>query len=221
MFNLLARILLTARSLFDLAFPMFSGSRSGPAELSNPVGRWLARTFLGGLVLAAFWRLNQWESVGLRYWIPYGPLGEFWLPLLAFCLYLTVWLGWWLYRVLNVRVEPLGSDFPDIDEAWDQGLKALKEADIALDQTPLFLVLGRVTGSDESLFRAAGLKTKVKQAPPAPGAPLHVTATRDGVWVTCPGISSLAQCEPATASDTSGAGLDSLIESPGGGGGPR
>ena len=219
MLNLVTRILLAVRSIFDLAFPMFSRSRSGSAEQLNPVGRWLARSFLGGLVLLLFWRLNREEAVGLKYWIPPGRLGDFWLPLLVFCLYLIVWLGWWLYRVLNFRVEPLGAEFPDIDDAWGRALKALGEAEIPLDHTPLFLVLGRVPGPDDSLFRAAGLKPKVKQAPAGADAPLHVTATRDGVWVTCPGISALAQFEPGlnAGAETSSAGLDSLIGGRGGG----
>jgi hypothetical protein len=217
MLNLVTWILLAVRSVFDLAFPMFSRARSHRAEQAHPVGRWLGRSLLGGLVLLALWLLNQEEAVGLKYWIPVGPLGEFWLPLLALSLYLMVWLGWWLYRVLNLRVVPLGSDFPEIDEAWDQALKALREADISLDNTPLFLVLGRAAGPDEALFRAAGLKAKVKQAPPGPDRPLHVTATRDGVWVTCPGVSALAQSEPVPAGSTATAGLDSLVESPGGG----
>jgi hypothetical protein len=121
-------------------------------------------------------------------------VSQFWLPLFALCLYAMLWLGWWLYRVLNTDIEPVASDFPDIDRAWAQAVAALNQAEIHLDNTPLFLVLGWPSSSEDDLFRAAGLRGSVKHVPADPGEPLHVTANRDGVWLTCPGASFLGQC---------------------------
>ena len=95
-------------------------------------------------------------------------IGRFWLPLLALCLYAMLWLGWWLYRLLSLDIEPVGSEFPDIDRAWGQALEAMGRADIALDNAPLFLVLGWPSVSEDDFFRAAGIKGPVRQVPGDP-----------------------------------------------------
>ncbi|MGZ3390675.1 MAG: type VI secretion protein IcmF/TssM N-terminal domain-containing protein, partial [Isosphaeraceae bacterium] len=82
-------------------------------------------------------------------------------------------------------------------------------ADIRLDSTPLFLVLGWNSGSEESLFQAGGIKAKVNQVPRDDKEeikPLHVTADRDGIWLTCPGTSLLSQQNPAIVGRDSGEG---------------
>src|SRR5262249_27733283 len=135
----------------------------------------------------------------------------------ALCLYAMLWLGWWLYRVLSLDIEPVSSEFPDIDRAWGQALDALNRADIRLDNAPLFLILGWPSSSEEDFFRAAGLKGQVKQVPSAPGEPLHVTANRDGVWLTCPGASLLGQFhQPADSlGATEESGLATMAEEAG------
>ena len=140
--------------------------------------------------------INQWRAVRPVERDPAdGPVvrRRFWLPLLAMCLYVMLWLGWWLYRLFNLDIEPVGSEFPDIDRAWDQAVEALGRADIALDNAPLFLVLGWPSASEDDFFRAAGIKGPVRQVPGDPTAPLHVTANRDGIWLTCAGACLLGQ----------------------------
>jgi hypothetical protein len=65
----------------------------------------VARGLVLALVLAGLTLLNQSETLGLKRWIPYGRIGTYWLPLFALCLYALLWLGWLLYRVLNIEVE--------------------------------------------------------------------------------------------------------------------
>ena len=181
------------KSLFFLIFPMFDTTGSGRS--GDPAVRWLSRIVVVGVFLAILAAINQSALFGLtnviRATAPW--IGRFWLPLLALCLYVMLWLGWWLYRLLSLDIEPVGSEFPDIDRAWDQALEAMVRSDIALDQAPLFLVLGWPSVSEDDLFRAAAIKGPVRQVPAAPDAPLHVTANRDGVWLTCPGASLLGQ----------------------------
>jgi hypothetical protein len=179
--------------LFYLVFPMFD--RADASRHGDSAVRWLGRMLVVGVILAILAAINQWAVFGLsnviRSTVPW--VGRFWLPLLALCLYALLWLGWWLYRLLMLDIEPPGSDFPDIDRAWSQALEALGRAGIVLDMTPLFLVLGWPSRSEDDLFRAAGIKGPVCNEPNDPTAPLHVTATRDGIWLTCPGASLLAR----------------------------
>ncbi len=210
MFKIFAKPWEFLKSLFALAFPMFTGGRSASAEAADAIGRWAARTVLVAVVLLLLWLINQFS--GLKHWIPYGRIGEIWLPLLALCLYAIIWLGWWLYRVLSLEIEPATSEFPDIDRAWSLALEALNRADIHLDNTPLFLVLGWTSGSEGALFQAAGVRAQVKQVPQDPTEPIHVTANRDGIWVTCPGVSLLGQHNPAALGETPDEKLSSLVE---------
>ncbi len=194
MIKLIAKPLEWIKALWVLVFPMFSGP--SPARDDNSAGRWLARIVVVGMFLVLLALINQAPAFGLPNVIvsPTAPwLSQYWLPTFALCLYAMLWLGWWLYRVLSLDIEPVASDFPDIDHAWGQALEALHRADIHLDNAPLFLILGWPSSSEEDFFRAAGLKSQVKQVPNDPGAPLHVTANRDGIWLTCPGASLLGQ----------------------------
>ena len=83
--------------------------------------------------------------------------------------------------------------FPDIDAAWAEALKALDQAGIDLSAAPLFVVLGQSQGSEESLFAAAQLPLQVRHVPRRPTAPLHLYASRDGIYLTCGGASLLAR----------------------------
>jgi hypothetical protein len=181
--------------LWGLGFPMFSDSAAGD-EKAFPAARWAGRTVFGLIILLILGAINQ--ASGLKNWIPYPPLiGKIWLPLFGLCLYMLLWLGWWLYRILSLDIGAEPSEFPDIDRAWAQAMEALARADIRLDSTPLFLVLGWSSGTEESFFQAGGIKAKVNQVPRDKAEPLHVTADRDSVWLTCPGVSLLNQHNPA------------------------
>ncbi len=181
------------KRLFSLTFPMLGTPEA--ARSGDPAVAWLARLIIVGLVLAILAVINQSAMFGLSNVIhATAPwVGRFWLPLLALCLYIMVWLGWWLYRLLSLEIEPIGSEFPDIDRAWAQAVEVMGRSDIALDNVPLFLVLGWPSGSEDDFFRSAGIKAPVRQIPAELDAPLHVTANRDGIWLTCPGASLLGQ----------------------------
>jgi hypothetical protein len=220
MLKLIAKPLDFLSYLGGLALPMFAGPRAQTAEAANPVGRWFARLFLLAIVLTGLTLINRW--LGLWIVIRSGPLSRIWLPLFALCVYAMIWLGWLLWRVLNLDVDTgPTSEFPDIDRAWDQAMEALTKASIALDETPLFLVLGWTSSSEEALFRAAGIKAQVRQIPRDLDEPLHVTAARDSIWITCPGASVLGQWNPAAAADfeTAGGGLTGASVGFGGGAG--
>ena len=195
-----------AKALFGLAFPMF---RSGGtvAATGGSVASWFARLSLLAVFLLGLGLINQSKTLGLTEWIQYSRIRNIWLPVFAFCSYAMVWLGWLLYRVLNIDVGPVVTEFADIDRAWSQVLDALDRAEIHLEETPLFLVLGSTANSDEALFHAAGIKAQVKQVPRDPTEPLHVTANRDSIWLTCPGASVLGQQNPAFSAGSGGSQL--------------
>ena len=186
MLKILALPWVILKRLFALAFPMVRGESGGSA------GDWVARLLLLSAVLGLLTLVN--EILGLKVWISSGRISRYWLPLLAFCLYAMIWLGWWLYRLIKgIDVPPPTSEYQDIDDAWREATEALARAGIHLENTPLFLVLGGSSSGEEALFQSAAIKAPVKHVPKEPAAPLHVTANTDGIWVTCMGASVLGQ----------------------------
>jgi hypothetical protein len=199
-----------AKALFGLAFPMFRGGAS-VAATGGSIAAWMARGALLAVILLGLGLLNQWS--GVKSWIGPGRIRDVWLPLLAFCIYAMIWLGWLLVRVLSIQVDPATTEFPDIDHAWSQAVAALGSAQIHLEETPLFLILGWSADGEEPLFHAAGIRAQVKQVPRDPIEPLHVTANHDAIWVSCPGASVLGQQNPGLlGGDPSMGTLETLSE---------
>jgi IcmF-related N-terminal domain len=183
------------KSLFGLVFPMFATGFPSLAGDSNRLGRWTARTFVLAVVLVILAMINQAPALGMINVIKGSneTVRNLWLPIFFLCLYAMIWLGWWLYCVIGRPIDPISSEFPDIDRAWSQALQKLKSEEIPPDEVPLFLVLGWPSSSEEAFFRSAGIRAQVKQHPNDPSDPLHVTANRHGIWITCPGASLLGQ----------------------------
>ena len=202
MLQLIAGIQNFFYSLFALLFPMAAAGSNVWSGVSSSA-RWLVRGFIGFLFLIFLWWLNNSPRLGLTSTkvinLP-APYNGMWLPALALCAYGMLWLGWWLWMVLNLEIEPPTSEFPDIDQAWAEATAALDKAGIKLDQTPLYLVLGWTIGDEEAIFQSAGIKPLVREIPRGTTAPLHVTANQDAVWVTCPGTSLLGRLDPAAYS---------------------
>jgi hypothetical protein len=188
--GLLSKLWGGVRRLIGLIVPFFA--KAGDFSRLSPAWRWTLRLLLFVLTLVVLGWLNWVFS--LRYVLGKAPpllQDFFWLPALFLVLSMLVWMVWWLWVLLWPEAEP--SPFPRIDEAWDKARQALGEAGIGLTDVPLFLVLGRPQGGEESLFAAAQLQLEVPQAPRDPAAPLHVYANRDAAYVTCAGASLLGR----------------------------
>jgi hypothetical protein len=203
MIKLIAKPLEWLKWLWDLTFPMFSTERRAASDGQSAAARWVARIIVIAVFLFILALINRAEWSRLDSWIESPSLRRIWLSLVALCLYVMLWLGWWLYRVLSRDIEPVSSEFPDIDRAWSQAVEALTREEIHLDNTPLFLVLGWPSKSETSFFQSAGVRAVVKQVPANPDGPLHVTASREGIWLTCPGASLLGQYNPNVLGEAS------------------
>jgi hypothetical protein len=98
-----------------------------------------------------------------------------------------------LYKALKLWLEGEISPFPDIDHAWKAGLAELRQHGIDLMETPLFLVFGSASESQEKgIFGAAGLSLNVREFPKGPAA-LHWYANADGVYLVCSDVGCLSK----------------------------
>jgi hypothetical protein len=138
---------------------------------------------------------------------------QLWLPILGqLAVFMAIAL-YWFYLVWFAEMEE--SAFPDIDAAWEEGLRALDHAGIALPNVPLFLVIGRPEASEEHLFEASGMKLAFPQTPTSPYAPVHVYADRNAVYVTCRGASVLARLSEILALENLPEGTSALDQDAG------
>jgi hypothetical protein len=150
--------------------------------------RWVFWTVVLLAFLIGLYFLGRTE--GIARFVPGRIAGEVWLPLFGLLLVLMGAVVGWLYKLWIAQE---GSDFPDIDAAWQKAMKALMQAGIRLPDTPVFLMLGRPQSGEKNLFEAARLSLDVNQTPSDPLAPVHVFADRRAVYVTCRGASLLGR----------------------------
>jgi hypothetical protein len=176
------------RGLVGLILPVFSQARSS-AGVGQAV-RWVLHLVILAAILVGLYFLGQ--TFHIEKYIPRQPLlRKAWLPILFLLVYALCWLSWWLWKLLVSEEEP--SYFPDIDAAWEAGLQALHKAGLGLTDLPLFLILGQAEEDEKALFQATALPLKVRQTPPQADAPVHVYATPEAIYVTCPGASVLGR----------------------------
>ena len=186
------------------------------ARPTAPAG--LAR-FLHFVLVAAM-------AVGLYFAQPYLPITRniqhgplwfrpFWLTALFLLAYSLAWSAAWLWGLL--APQQASTEFPDLDNAWQEILAALEKAGIGIADTPLFFVFGEFPAGFEALFRALpnGL---VVAGGSASGSPIRAFANRDGIYLTVLGASLLGYQSwigESTGNEGAGEGGDSVSRSVG------
>src|ERR1051326_5378055 len=177
------------RQVIGLILPVFSKARDFPG-LARTV-RWVLHILLLAIILVVLWYVNQ--TAGLKNVLRYLPdwFKPFWLPALFLCLYFLSWLAWILWQLLLPDQDT--SDFPDIDQAWEQALRALGRNGITARDLPLYLVLGRNAAGVDAVFKGSQLTFIVNNIPPETDAPLHLYADNEGIYVACSDTSLLGQ----------------------------
>jgi hypothetical protein len=175
-----------------------------PNQPIGPILRWIVWIVLDLAILAVLYVVNdRFDFTGAvrlpRVLQEAGWLRHFYLPILGQLLILTAVVLYWFYLLWFAPVDT--SPFPDIDEAWNEAMRALAQAGMQLPNVPLFLVLGRPASAQDHLLEASGLKLVIKPTPADPHAPLHVCADREGVYVTCQGASVLGKLAGVLALD--------------------
>jgi hypothetical protein len=181
--------ILNARWWIGMVFPLFSQAKE--VRRLGPVLRWVIRAVLiAGILYGAYWLSRRYNLESVLGDAP-GPLKPYWLSILVGFIIALTWLGWYVWKLL--APEALEADHPDIAKAWEEINAAMRQQGIGWSDAPLFLMIGRTTGGEEALFRAAQMPFQVQQAPRRAEAPIHVYASRDAIFVSCPGASLLGK----------------------------
>jgi hypothetical protein len=95
------------------------------------------------------------------------------------------------YYTLRMWLQGDVSRFPEIDEAWNAGMSALKENNIDIHEYPLYLILG-LPDSElcTALFTASKIKMIVAGVPQGK-TPLRWYASDEAIYLACPGMGCL------------------------------
>jgi hypothetical protein len=168
--------------LGGLLLPMFNRPRLSPGLVWTLHLLLVAGVTVGLYFVHRHFELSRYVGGSLNW------LRDFWLPALFLLAYFIIWQAWWLWKLW--QPDSIASPFPDLDQAWDQIHEALEKAGIGIADTPLFLVFGRVTGAEETLFQGVPGGLTVTGGSSS-GSPLRAFASREAVYITCPGASLL------------------------------
>ena len=136
------------------------------------------------LIVLGLWSINYRYRLETELLSPFPEAHPFWLPLLFVLLLTGAILAWNFFKLLT---DPKTGEFPDIEDAWRDGLLALGKAGIDPSEVPLFLVIGKPATSSADFFAATKLPLAVRAEPRRADAPIQVYATRTAVFVTCEG----------------------------------
>lgn len=114
-------------------------------------------------------------------------------------------------------LEPDSSPYPDIEQAWNAGLASLKEHNIALNQTPLFLVVGLRDEQAAEMLMTAAARSWVVKGVPGGSPPIQFYATPDAVYlccIDCAQSSRLSNADPVSISAPGPARMAEMTLSP-------
>jgi hypothetical protein len=164
--------------IFGYVLPMFRSAGKG----LRPWLFWMLHIVVIAAILAGLGWLNYWADLPRYLDAPSGWLAQIWLPLLFSLMYVNLWVGLSLWKLL--RSESKSSPFPDIDQAWDAAVSAAERAGIDLQAVPLFLLLGRPAKTINCLFDSG--KLRVTQTVLSADSPVNLYVSRDAAYLVCP-----------------------------------
>ena len=174
------------RFLFSLPMAVISAPRR-LMGLSLPA-RVALLTAILLIVCAVVAFLSVWltedEADTWNYWMRWGTL-------IALALLFVIPVV--VYYAVKSWLEGEISRYPDIDQAWQEGLQALAANGLDLAEMPVFLVLGAADErSTRALFEASGLDYVVRHVPPG-RKPLHWYGDENGVYLVVRDASHLSR----------------------------
>lgn len=102
-----------------------------------------------------------------------------------------------VHQAARLWLEHQEGRWPDIRAAWDAATADLARQQIALTETPLFLVLGSDGGEFERALFAETPTSLVVEQSPSGGGPLHIFASHEAIFVCLSGAGQTAAAATA------------------------
>ncbi len=123
-----------------------------------------------------------------------------WWPYYLAAVLLSILTPIVVYYAVRFWTQEAGERFPDIENAWKQGLDELRRRGFELERTPLYLVLGSESSlKDQYLLTAAELPLEISHFPRERGAPLRWYAGEDAIFVVLTHVGCLTDLARSAA----------------------
>ena len=156
------------RAMVGLIIPMFAEAadfRSWPTWV-----RLLVAAIVFGVIIFGLWWLNSLPVVQ-RYLMVYAPtyIRPIYLPLVFTLLCVLSWVGYFWWKLFS---QEDAAEYPDIQDAWEEAVRKLKQSGIRVGDVPMYLIVGRPESGDDSLFLASGQKIEIR-VPNTPAPPMN------------------------------------------------
>lgn len=88
-----------------------------------------------------------------------------------------------LNRIIQMWLEGANAKYPDIQFAWDQGLRSLQASGVEIDSVPMFLIIGSESDRQEiAIQQASQFEHRVTGVPGGPAA-LHWYVTEQAIYL--------------------------------------
>jgi hypothetical protein len=98
-----------------------------------------------------------------------------------------------IYFAIELLLKGETSRYPDLDDAWKAGLRALQDQGIDLTSTPVFLVIGAADDSVSAQFHSAARISMTIEGVSSGPRPIQWFADRESIFLHVSGASSLSQ----------------------------
>ncbi len=136
--------------------------------------------------LSAIVTFCLWEFSTNPYHVPWRySLTTFRVALIFFFL-LVIPLS--VYHALKMWLNVEKSAFPDINNAWQAGVEALRKQGLTVGDKPLFLVIGSADEQQERIMFESSNSAFIVAGVPEGPAPLHWYANTDRIFLSCTGV---------------------------------
>ena len=138
-----------------------------------------------------------------------------WWPYYLAAILLAILTPIVVYYAVRFWTQEAGERFPDIENAWKQGLEELHRRGFELERTPLYLVLGSESSlKDQYLLTAAELALEVSHFPRERGSPLRFYAGADAIFVVLTHVGCLTDLARSAAALTTKERVEVPVQGP-------
>lgn len=143
----------------------------------------LLAVFTNGTQVTTFWGITI-DAVDGKF--P-PPVRRYWFVLIFLLSYIAIRF---LIYLIGLLRESDGSDWPEIDAAWQTGLDGLEREGLDFQRLPIFLVTGLTLQSERRFFEGCQWQWSVIEPPADRPTPIRFYANREGIFLACSGISA-------------------------------
>lgn len=174
----------------------------GPTYLiAAPRKIWGMKPAMRAAVSLAILMLLCTTAAALAFW--YAPTArpgkDYILGWVTVMVLLIVALPVSTYYLIRLWLEGDVSKYPDIDQAWDEGVAALAEQGLDVTDLPLFVVLGVANETECAALMAAARVTGPIAGVPRGLAPLRWYASSNAIYLFCTGLGRLGRLSELAA----------------------